>query len=423
MNEWEKAPASICYAAPMNRDDIMFQANPFHVNHSQIATVSRHTGVRPYLLAVLLFIGAAGLMYLGEAHFLTSGFPWALVSLLVVAAAASLWGTRPALVVLILSALFVELIVPDLHLAYLNSPPLSWHALVFRMLLFVACGAATIWLTYQARRMQEQAERRRSVVETLQRMISPDRLAAVPGYDVSGVYRPARFEEEVGGDFYDLYPIAPGVYGLLIGDVMGKGKEAAEYTAVLRYTVRAYTGLAQSPAQSLALLNDLIEAQQFQFGTASLFLGILDARSGRLRYASAGHEPPLLRRTDGTEEALITTGPIIGVGSGFAYGEQTLILEPGDSLLLMTDGVTEARNDRGQFLESVGAWRFLHRALDAPTAETALSSMERSVAEHIGRNSRDDIALLLLRREQTAEMDGAVTLTAAQEPPCAIIGA
>ncbi len=219
---------------------------------SQSGPASRRVSLRPYLLAVLLFLGASGLMYVGDTVLLNFGFPWALVSLLVIAATASLWGARPAIVVLVLSALFGELIVPDLHIAYLYGHDLSWHVRVVRMLLFIACGAATVWLTFQARRMQEQAERRRGVVETLQRMISPERLSGVPGYDISGIYRPARHEDEVGGDFYDLYPIAPGVYGLLIGDVMGKGKEAAEYTAVLRYSVRAFTGLAQSPAQALS---------------------------------------------------------------------------------------------------------------------------------------------------------------------------
>ncbi len=171
------------------------------------------------------------------------------------------------------------------------------------------------------------------------------------------------------------------------------------------------------------VLNDLIETQQFQFGTASLFAGILDARSGLLRYASAGHEPPLLRRASGAEEMLTATGPIIGVGRGICYEEKICVLEPGDSLLLMTDGVTEARNDQGQFLESEGAWRLFRQTLNAPKSETALLSLERDVAAHIGRNSRDDIALLLLRRDPQARVKDTSVETAAQEPPCAIIGA
>lgn len=414
--------------------DVMFRTNNlregrpgktpfFQPAIPQTAPASRQAAARPYVLAVLSFAVASGLMYLGDALLLPYGFPWALVSLLVVAATASLWGARPALVVLALAAVFGEMIVPDLHIAYLYGPHLTWHVRVVRTLLFVSCGAATVWLTFQTRRMQEQAERRRSVVETLQRMISPERLADVPGFDVAGVYRPARHEDEVGGDFYDLYPVATGVYGLLMGDVMGKGKEAAEYTAVLRYSVRAFTGLALSPAQALASLNDLIDFQQFQFGTASLFAGILDARSGLLRFASAGHEPPLLRRASGVEETLPATGPIIGVGCGFSYDEKTICLEPGDALLLMTDGVTEARSEQGRFLESDGAWRLLRCALSVPTAETALVSLERAVADHIGRNSRDDIALLLLRRDMPAGDKGSAFETAAQEPPCAIIGA
>jgi len=211
----------------------------------------------PYLLSACLFAVASAVMYVGDAHLVRYGFPWALVYLLVVAAVASLWGARPAVLALALSALFGDLIVPDLHISYFYGHDPSWRVRVLRMLLFVACGVALVWLTERARHMQEKSEQRRAVVEALQRMILPERLADVPGYDLSGFYLPARQEEAVGGDFYDFYPTGTGTYGLLIGDVMGKGKEAAASTALLRYSVRALTSMGMGPAQVLSQLNVL----------------------------------------------------------------------------------------------------------------------------------------------------------------------
>ena len=361
-------------------------------------------GVRPYLFAATLFAAASALLYVGDAALLRYGLPWTLVSLLVIVAAANLFGTRPALLVLALSALFGLLMVPHLAPPPVSPTPLA-HVLVVRTALFVACGATTVWLTHQARRAQQRAEQRREVVTALQSMILPDMLAEAPGYDLGGLYKPARYEEEVGGDLYDFYRIREGLYGLLIGDVMGKGKEAAASTALLRYSVRAFSSSGMQPAELLSRLNDMIETQRLPFQTATLFVGLLDAHTGLLRYASAGHEPPMLVRAHGQEATLEATGPILGVGLDVAYEDATAVLGPGDSLFLMTDGVTEARGHGGEFLDSGGAWRLLLPALSAPSAREALSSLDATLTAFIGSNSRDDIAMLLLRRE----MDAAVT--------------
>jgi hypothetical protein len=365
---------------------------------------ARTAPLAPYLLAVFLFAVTSGFMYLGDTFLLPFGFPWALVSLLIVAAVASLWGAGPALLVLVLSALFGDLIVPDLHISYFYGHDLSWHIRLVRMLLFGACGTSVVWLTHRTRLMQASAERRREVVTALQSMILPEKLADAPGYDLFGVYKPARHEEEVGGDFYDFYPIEAGVYGILIGDVMGKGKEAAAFTALLRYSVRAFTSMDLCPAKVLSQLNEMIERQQLQFGTASLFVGVLDARTGLLRYASAGHEPPMLARADGREETLNATGPILGVGLILPYEEQVVRLGLKDSLFMMTDGVTEARSDDGKFLESEGTWRLLRSALSAPSTQEALASLDAALTTFIGRNSRDDIAMLLLQRKSPLQV-------------------
>lgn len=362
------------------------------------AVLSWRECLPPYLLAVLLFAVASAVIYVANTTLVRFGFPWALFYLLVVAAAANAWGAGPAALVLVLSALFGDVVVPELHISYLYTHGLPLEVRLIRVLLFGACGAVTIWMTRRAQLMHERSERRKAVLETLQRMILPETLANVPGYELSGVYKPASHEEEVGGDFYDFYRIREGVYGLLIGDVMGKGKEAAASTAFLRYSVRAFTSTGTCPAQIMYQLNDLLEGQE-SFETATLFVGVLDAQAGTLCYSCAGHEPPMLARANGSEETLVSTGPILGVGLPIPYWEQDVTLRPGDSLFLMTDGVTEARSEQGRFLESDGTWRLLRSALGTPSAQEALAFLDAALTSFIGRNSRDDIAMLLLRRE------------------------
>jgi len=106
----------------------------------------------------------------------------------------------------------------------------------------------------------------------------------------------------------------------------------------------------------------------------------------------------MLVRADGQEETLGLTGLLLGVGLGLLYEEGVVFLGVGDALLLMTDGATEARGEGGEFLASEGVWRLLRAALPQPTAATALDWLSAALGRFIGRSSRDDIALLLLRR-------------------------
>lgn len=365
--------------------------------------------IRPYLFAASLFAAATALLSLGDAAILRFGFSWVLFSLLLIVATANLWGSRAAALVLALSAVYGATVVPHIPPAFSQHPP-AWP-IFLRTLLFAACGLASIFLTSRARRMQGQAEKmqrraelRQGVVAALRATILPPTLAEAPGYDLSGVYHPLHQEEEVGGDFYDFYPLGNGRYGLLIGDVMGKGKEAAASIALLRYSVRALSSAEASPARVMRQLNCLIETQQVPFETASLFLGFLETGSGWLRYANAGHEPPLLKRADESEEVLNSTGPILGVGLIENYEEATVILARNDALLLVTDGVTEARSEEGEFLDSDGTWLLLRSALRAASSQKSFASnnvltlLDIALTNYIGSNRCDDVAMLLLRR-------------------------
>lgn len=356
--------------------------------------------LRPFAFALGLLVFSDGLMYLGDHYLVHEGFPWALVSLLVLGAVASLWGLRAAALALLLTAFFGDVIVPDQHISFFSEVHFSLSIRLIRTFLFMLCGGTLIVVVWQARVMRERAALRREVLQAMQRMVLPETLPAIPGCDLASLYFPARQEEEVGGDFFDVFPVdaAQEVFGILIGDVVGKGKEAAEHTALLRYTARAYAGLNTGPADVLRRLNALLESQASLMGSASMFVGIYHAATGVLHYANAGHEPPLLARADGALELLSSTGTLVGILADAPYTQVETQLLPGDSLLLVTDGVTEARNAQGQFLDEAGAWRLLHPSLMAPSATRVVAQFYQRLEAFMDGYQRDDIAVLFLRR-------------------------
>ena len=172
----------------------------------------------------------------------------------------------------------------------------------------------------------------------------------MPGADLAAEYVPAGEGMEVGGDFFDVFAIGDeDEWALVIGDVCGKGAEAAAVTALARYTLRAVSTRSPSPAATLATLNEemLRQMPEPRFLTAAL--GHLAVRpdggaSGTL--ASGGHLPPLVLRAGGTPEVAACSGMLLGVEPDARAVDCPFTLGPGDALVLYTDGITEARVDR-----------------------------------------------------------------------------
>jgi serine phosphatase RsbU (regulator of sigma subunit) len=342
-------------------------------------------------------------MYAGDRLLESYVFPWALVSLIVTGATALLWGVRPAVFVLLLSAVFSTFVVPAMHVSHFYDRDLSLRLRSARTLLLVASGALVVALARWARLMNRRAEQRKTVLETLHQAIVPAWLADIPGFDVAATYHPAFRDEYVGGDFYDVFPVKPQRFGILIGDVVGKGKAAALSTAMLRYCVRAFASLDMTPAQILRQTNRFIEGQEANFRSATLLVGILDACSGKIRIASAGHEPPMARRACGGIEVVKVDGLILGIDTDFPYTETEICLGPGDALLFLTDGVTESRDSQRRFLGSEGAAELLAACADTPTATASLARFESELLDYIGSGNRDDIALVLLVRHPSQQ--------------------
>jgi len=193
------------------------------------------------------------------------------------------------------------------------------------------------------RRRQGQLQALRQeldIAHSMQQSILPTSFPDEPHYQIDAVMQPAR---DVGGDFYDFFPIRENEIGIVVADVSGKGIPAALFMAVSRTVLKATAVTGLSPGDCLVAVNDLLTEENPAELFVTLFYGILDTRSGLLTYANGGHNPPYVLRAEGTlEQVASTDGIALGVMSEMPYDEATLQFGPGDMLVLYTDGVTEA---------------------------------------------------------------------------------
>ncbi|MFB8027242.1 MULTISPECIES: PP2C family protein-serine/threonine phosphatase [unclassified Streptomyces] len=257
-------------------------------------------------------------------------------------------------------------------------------------------------------RARQEADRERDRLKalntTLQKTLLPPVLANVPGLDVSAHYHIASVDE-VGGDFYDLFPLAAGTWGLFLGDVCGKGAAAAAVTSLARYTLRAAAVYDPDPAAVLGNLNTVLNHEYNgtdpRFCTVIFGLLTPDGDQGgfRITLASGGHPPALLMRADGTADFLHTPGgQLIGVLPDAHIATTTLRLDPGDTLLLHTDGLTEAHVNAttgGRDRYGDDAFLGFGRAL-APTTATATITAVRDLLDTFGTGVDDDTAVLAI---------------------------
>lgn len=235
------------------------------------------------------------------------------------------------------------------------------------------------------------------IVEVLQAGLRPRALPTDLGVELAASFLPAGDELQVGGDFYDVFPADDGSWTLIIGDVSGKGADAAATTALARHTLRTASMLLSDPAADLALLNRVLAADATQNFCTVFCVRMRHQRDGLdCRFANGGHLAPLLLRRDGTLEELEGgRGPLVGSFPDAQYQEATLRLQPGDLLLMYTDGVTEVRRhdvERGE-----RELRTTLAALVGRPAREVVDAVQRRAVELLGGRPRDDMALLAVR--------------------------
>jgi GAF domain-containing protein/anti-sigma regulatory factor (Ser/Thr protein kinase) len=269
----------------------------------------------------------------------------------------------------------------------------SLHPRVFdqRDLAILQFAAARAAPAIERARLVSALAREHGIAVTLQRSLLPRRLAEFAGVSIAARYLPAR--DEVGGDWYDVIPLARGQVGIAIGDVVGHGLDAATLMGQLRTALHAYAAEGHGPTRALELV-DRFAGELGDTAMATATLAIFDTGSGSLRVASAGHPPPVVVAPGGEVRMLdVPPGPPLGAFGYDSCPECELSLGAGEILLLYTDGLIE----RPRAPLQAGIDALMGAIENARTAEdTCLLAMDRLVP---GRGPRDDVAVLALRHE------------------------
>ncbi len=242
-------------------------------------------------------------------------------------------------------------------------------------------------------RLQEEVRLARSIQQNL----LPKAVPVVEGYDIAGATLPA---STVGGDYYDFIPVEEGRLALCLGDVSGKGMPAALLMAHLQAAIRGQTLMRIDPGPALAHSNTLLYHSTGSDRFATCFYGVLDVREHRLRYANAGHDRPLLISAGGDRSReLDTCGLVLGVIPEAAYPEDSVALEPGDSLLIYSDGIIDAADGEGREF-GLDALRDLVRRRPGGSAADTLARVLDTVNAHAGGAPQtDDITVVVVQRQ------------------------
>ncbi len=248
------------------------------------------------------------------------------------------------------------------------------------------------------------AAKNERIAETLQRSMlqeSPD--GKFPGLIVETLYMAAMDEAQVGGDFFDAFALSAEKVALVVGDVSGKGLVAAGRTAEVKYAFRAFIDEYQSPEVALGHLNRFIcKTHRLDQDNAETFIvlavAVVDTATGESIFSAAGAEPTFVLRADGTAEPVEITGMPLGIQPDAAYTAKSSRLASGETVLMATDGITEAR--RGAELLGI---RGMSALAEKAGPNTSLSELSQTIydgaRDFAGEALRDDVCLLLARRQ------------------------
>jgi serine phosphatase RsbU (regulator of sigma subunit) len=235
------------------------------------------------------------------------------------------------------------------------------------------------------------------IATTLQKSLLPAELPDIPGVEAAARFRPTGAGTEVGGDFYDLFATGGRGWTVVMGDVCGKGPDAAALTALARYTLRAAAMRERLPSRSLGVLNEALLRQRDdrRFCTVAYAYLEMTAEGARVGLASGGHPLPLLLHPDGTVEPVGVPGTLLGIVPDPRLEDCSVSLLPGDALVFYTDGVIEPRGADGSLDEDSLAG--LLASCAGQGADAIAATVEEAAMDANSGQRRDDIAVLVLR--------------------------
>jgi PAS domain S-box-containing protein len=240
-----------------------------------------------------------------------------------------------------------------------------------------------------------QFEQERHIAETLQQALISEDLPRAAGLELAALYHAAA-GSQVGGDFYSAWPLAEGRLAILVGDVSGKGVEAAGVTAMVRYMAEALSQHRPEPAELVAELNDLLCSRLQDGSLVTLVLAVADPERNELRWCSAGHPPPVILDAAGGYRTLEDPDPPCGVFAGERFHQSTEPFEVGDLLFLYTDGLIEARRQGREFGEE-GLREALSEAADE-VPERVARMVYAAARTWCGGRLTDDVAIAVVKR-------------------------
>jgi serine phosphatase RsbU (regulator of sigma subunit) len=239
----------------------------------------------------------------------------------------------------------------------------------------------------------ERAEAARArIAETLQHGLLPPPLPHMPGWSLAAFYRPAGAENEVGGDFYDAFRVADG-WIVVVGDVTGRGAQAASVTALARYTLRTAVALTSDPLVALATLNRALLARHDASLCSVAAVALADDPAEPVRLAVAGHPPPLLVDGEAVTEA-VGADPVLGAFTDVEWHFGEAQVELGQQIVVVTDGVTDAIGESGRFGED----RLRRELAGATSPVRAVQRIEGALHDFTAGALDDDAAIVAMAR-------------------------
>lgn len=249
-------------------------------------------------------------------------------------------------------------------------------------------------------RLQHLLEERSRVAAALQTSLTPASLPDIDGFELASQYEPAGDGGEIGGDFFDVFALGPDTWGLFLGDVSGKGAEAAAVTAFARYTLRTLARAERLPSRTLGELNERLSEAVTGEMHCTLVYAVARRRDKGLEVtlSLAGHHPPLVRRGDGPTVPVGVYGTALGLIEDPELHDETVVLGPGDVLCMFTDGLVEAR-DGAELFGSERAATVIDESAGRRTDDIAGALVAAARSFHHSDELADDLAILVLRVE------------------------